>query len=83
MTSLDSATERAIQTQLEQVALGHTTLIIAHRLSTVMQADEILVMREGEIVERGSHGALLAAGCQYANMWTLQQQEALEHLPPA
>jgi len=78
-SALDSATERAIQTQLEQVALGHTTLIIAHRLSTVMQADEILVMREGEVVERGSHSALLAANGQYAQMWTLQQQEALDH----
>ena len=78
-SALDSATERAIQTQLEQVALGHTTLVIAHRLSTVMQADEILVMREGEVVERGNHAALLAANGQYASMWNLQLQEALEH----
>ncbi len=82
-SALDSATERAIQTQLEQVALGHTTLIIAHRLSTVMQAHEILVMREGEIVERGSHTALLSAGGQYASMWTLQQQEALQQSAPS
>jgi ATP-binding cassette subfamily B protein len=74
-SALDSATERAIQTQLEQVAIGHTTLVIAHRLSTVMNADEILVMNEGRIVERGSHGALLAADGTYARMWTLQQQE--------
>lgn len=74
-SALDSATERAIQTQLEQVAIGHTTLVIAHRLSTVMNADEILVMNEGRIVERGSHVALLAAGGTYARMWTLQQQE--------
>jgi ATP-binding cassette subfamily B protein len=74
-SALDSATERAIQTQLEQVAVGHTTLIIAHRLSTVMNADEILVMNEGRIIERGSHGALLAANGNYARMWTLQQQE--------
>lgn len=74
-SALDSATERAIQSQLEQVAVGHTTLIIAHRLSTVMNADEILVMRDGHIAERGTHLALLSAGGQYATMWMLQQQE--------
>ncbi|MFN4327032.1 MAG: ABCB family ABC transporter ATP-binding protein/permease [Azonexus sp.] len=74
-SALDSATERAIQSQLEQVAIGHTTLIIAHRLSTVMNADEILVMRDGRIVERGTHPALLATGGHYASMWMLQQQE--------
>jgi ATP-binding cassette subfamily B protein len=78
-SALDSATERAIQTQLEQVAVGHTTLVIAHRLSTVMNADEILVMGEGRIIERGTHAALLAANGNYARMWTLQQQEAIEH----
>ena len=77
-SALDSATERAIQTQLEQVAIGHTTLIIAHRLSTVMNADEILVMNDGRIFERGSHAALLAASGDYARMWTLQQQERRE-----
>ena len=77
-SALDSATERAIQTQLEQVAIGHTTLVIAHRLSTVMNADEILVMNEGRIIERGSHAALLAANGNYARMWTMQQQEKNE-----
>ena len=76
-SALDSATERAIQSQLEQVAVGHTTLVIAHRLSTVMNADEILVMSEGHIIERGTHAALLAANGSYARMWTLQQHEAL------
>jgi len=80
-SALDSATERAIQTQLEQVAIGHTTLIIAHRLSTVMNADEILVMSEGRIIERGSHAVLLAAEGNYARMWTLQQQEKQEMEP--
>ena len=75
-SALDSGTERAIQSQLEQAAVGRTTLIIAHRLSTVMNADEILVFSEGRIVERGPHAALLAAGGRYARMWTLQQQEA-------
>lgn len=74
-SALDSATERAIQGQLEKVAVGHTTLIIAHRLSTVMNADEILVMDDGRVVERGTHSRLLAADGQYARMWRLQQQE--------
>lgn len=84
-SALDSQTEKAIQAQLEQVARGRTTLVIAHRLSTVMNADEILVLREGRIVERGTHGALLASNGAYARMWTLQQQEkkgAAPHPPP-
>ncbi|MGB9493546.1 MAG: ABC transporter ATP-binding protein/permease [Azonexus sp.] len=74
-SALDSATERAIQGQLELAAIGRTTLVIAHRLSTVMNADEILVMQGGHIIERGTHAALLAGGGHYARMWTLQQQE--------
>ena len=74
-SALDSATERAIQSQLEEVAVGHTTLIIAHRLSTVMNADEIIVMQSGEIIERGTHAQLLAANGAYTHMWNLQQQE--------
>jgi len=78
-SALDSATERAIQSQLELAARGRTTLTIAHRLSTVMNADEIIVMRDGYIIERGPHTALLAAEGQYARMWTLQQQEEHEN----
>ncbi|MFZ1901488.1 MAG: ABC transporter ATP-binding protein/permease [Azonexus sp.] len=74
-SALDSATERAIQGQLELAAIGRTTLIIAHRLSTVMNADEILVMQAGHVIERGTHSALLDADGAYARMWTLQQQE--------
>ncbi len=74
-SALDSATERAIQEQLELAAIGRTTLIIAHRLSTVMNADEILVMQGGHVIERGTHTALLDADGAYAQMWTLQQQE--------
>ncbi len=78
-SALDSKTEKAIQAELEQAAIGRTTLIIAHRLSTVMNADEILVLDAGRIVERGTHRALLDAGGTYAQMWALQQQEhALE-----
>ena len=75
-SALDSKTEKAIQAQLEQVAVGHTTLVIAHRLSTVMDADEILVLDGGRIVERGSHRDLLAREGAYAQMWMLQQHEA-------
>ncbi|MBY0340162.1 MAG: ABC transporter ATP-binding protein/permease [Rhodocyclaceae bacterium] len=77
-SALDSKTEQAIQEQLDLAALGRTSLIIAHRLSTVMQADQILVLDQGRVVECGSHRALLAAGGQYAQMWALQMQEEAE-----
>jgi ATP-binding cassette subfamily B protein len=73
-SALDSASEKAIQAELDRIAVGRTTLIIAHRLSTVMDAHEILVMDAGDIVERGSHAALLARDGRYAEMWRLQQQ---------
>ncbi|MBP7918239.1 MAG: metal ABC transporter permease, partial [Rhodocyclaceae bacterium] len=60
---------------MELAARGRTTLIIAHRLSTVMNADEILVLDAGRIIERGRHAALLAANGVYAQMWALQQQD--------
>ncbi len=71
-SALDSANERAIQAELQGVAQGKTTLVIAHRLSTVVDVHEILVMEAGRIVERGTHAALLAQGGQYAEMWALQ-----------
>ena len=74
-SALDSRTEQAIQKELNDIAQGRTTLVIAHRLSTVMDADEILVLEQGRIVERGRHADLLAAGGSYAQMWALQQQE--------
>lgn len=74
-SALDSRSEKAIQSELDRIALGRTTLTIAHRLSTVMDADEILVMDAGRIVERGTHGALVAMDGHYAQMWRLQQQE--------
>ena len=72
-SALDSANERAIQAELQQAARNKTTLVIAHRLSTVVDAHEILVLDAGHIVERGTHAALLAAQGRYAQMWALQQ----------
>ncbi|GMV56327.1 MAG: ABC transporter ATP-binding protein [Betaproteobacteria bacterium] len=74
-SALDSKTEKAIQAQIELAARGRTTLVIAHRLSTVMNADEILVLDAGRVVERGRHPTLLAGAGPYAQMWQLQQQE--------
>ena len=73
-SALDSANERAIQAELAGVSRNKTTLVIAHRLSTVVDAHEILVMDAGRIVERGNHATLLAAKGRYAQMWALQQQ---------
>ena len=74
-SALDSKTEKAIQAELEQAARGRTALVVAHRLSTVMNADQILVIDAGRVIERGSHRALLEKGGAYAQMWALQQQE--------
>lgn len=74
-SSLDSKTEQAIQETLRQVAQDHTTLVIAHRLSTVVDADRILVMDQGRIVEQGSHRQLLEREGAYHHMWLLQQEE--------
>ncbi len=72
-SALDSANERAIQGELQTAAHNKTTLVIAHRLSTVVDAHEILVLEDGQIVERGSHADLLAMDGRYAGMWALQQ----------
>lgn len=79
-SALDTATEQEIGAALRSVAYDRTTLVIAHRLSTVTDADEILVLREGAIVERGSHAALLAANGVYAGMWAAQQVEQEEEV---
>ena len=77
-SALDSKSEKAIQEELTRIAHGHTTLVIAHRLSTVMDADQILVMDHGRIVERGTHRELLDQNGLYAQMWALQQEENKE-----
>lgn len=74
-SALDSKSEKAIQDQMRLIARERTTLIIAHRLSTVVEAEQILVMDKGVIVERGTHRELLAQQGVYSQMWALQQQE--------
>jgi ATP-binding cassette subfamily B protein len=76
-SALDSRSERAIQGELDQIARGRTTLVIAHRLSTVVHAHQIIVMEHGRIIERGTHAELLAARGAFAQMWALQQQRAV------
>jgi ABC-type transport system involved in Fe-S cluster assembly fused permease/ATPase subunit len=83
-SALDTHTEKEIQGSLRDVSAGRTTVVIAHRLSTVVDADEILVLEAGRVVERGRHLALLAGDGRYAAMWAKQQQadearEALQH----
>ncbi|MFL5055254.1 MAG: ABCB family ABC transporter ATP-binding protein/permease [Microvirga sp.] len=84
-SALDSFTEKEIQDALDRVSRGRTTLVIAHRLSTVIGADEIIVLDKGVIVERGTHASLLARGGVYAAMWDRQRQaqEAREALKRA
>jgi len=82
-SALDTHTEREIQRALRQVSAGRTTLVIAHRLSTVVDADEIIVLDEGRIVERGHHTDLLAADGRYAAMWRRQQAGHLDDDEPA
>jgi ATP-binding cassette, subfamily B, heavy metal transporter len=77
-SALDSANERAIQAELQGVASGKTTLVIAHRLSTVVDAHEILVLEAGRIIERGTHTQLLNQEGRYAAMWSLQQSATSE-----
>jgi len=77
-SALDSKSERAIQDELDRLAVGRTTLVIAHRLSTVMDADQILVMDAGRILERGTHAQLLALDGVYAQMWDLQLRQGDE-----
>lgn len=74
-SSLDSTSERAILSALRDAAKGHTSLVIAHRLSTIVDADKILVLKNGNIVEEGTHTSLLATNGEYATLWQAQQRE--------
>ncbi|WP_065187628.1 ABCB family ABC transporter ATP-binding protein/permease [Shewanella woodyi] len=74
-SSLDSHSEQAILTALKEVAKGHTSLVIAHRLSTVVDADQIIVLSQGQIVETGDHSSLLKNNGLYSKLWTIQNQK--------
>jgi ABC-type transport system involved in Fe-S cluster assembly fused permease/ATPase subunit len=74
-SALDSKTEKAIQAELKEISANRTTLIIAHRLSTVVDANQILVMDQGHIVERGNFRELIQLNGKFAEMWQLQQEE--------
>lgn len=74
-SALDSHSEQAILSAMREVAQSHTSLVIAHRLSTITDADKIIVMKQGQVVEQGQHPQLLAANGEYARMWQLQQSE--------
>ena len=78
-SALDTRTEQDIQTALRAVSRHRTTLVIAHRLSTVVDADEIIVLADGRVAERGRHAALLARDGLYARMWALQAEQETEH----
>ena len=81
-SALDTATEREIQGSLEAMSRGRTTIVIAHRLSTVINADEILVLDKGLVVERGNHETLLAQNGAYAALWRRQQRDEPEDVSP-
>ena len=74
-SALDNMTEMQVQSALKELSVGRTTLVVAHRLSTVKNADEILVVQDGEITERGTHEALVAAGGLYAELYRYQFKE--------
>ena len=94
-SALDTATEQEIQSALDEVSQNRTALVIAHRLSTMVSADSIIVLQDGEIAEQGTHGELIARNGLYAAMWDRQREadeiaerlrrtreEARAYLPP-
>ena len=75
-SALDSQSEQAILNAMREVASNHTSIVIAHRLSTITDADTIIVLKAGEVVEQGKHDELLMQNGEYAHMWTLQQKQS-------
>lgn len=75
-SALDSQSEQAILNAMQEVASNHTSIVIAHRLSTITDADTIIVLKAGEVVEQGKHDELLMQNGEYAHMWTLQQKQS-------
>ena len=80
-SSLDSSAEQAIVRAISEVSTNRTTIVIAHRLSTIIDADGIIVIRHGKVVEQGAHRELLEHQGIYAKLWDLQQQSQNEELP--
>jgi ATP-binding cassette subfamily B protein len=78
-SSLDSTSEHAILSALQNAAKGHTSLVIAHRLSTIVDADKILVLKQGNIVEEGTHSELLSKNGEYAELWQAQLRDKIEN----
>jgi ATP-binding cassette subfamily B protein len=74
-SSLDSRSERSVMEAIEEVSKGKTSIVIAHRLSTVVNSDRILVLEKGQIVEQGSHDELLTLGGHYSQLWAMQQKQ--------
>jgi len=74
-SSLDSESESAVMSAIEDVSRGKSSVVIAHRLSTIVNADRILVLEQGKVVEQGNHQSLLADKGRYAQLWTLQQSD--------
>ena len=81
-SAVDNETEAAIQRSMKRVAVGRTTFVIAHRLSTVQRADQILVMERGRVVERGTHASLLAESGMYRRLYELQFEGHTAHRGP-
>jgi ATP-binding cassette subfamily B protein len=80
-SSLDSKSEQAILAALREISEDHSSLVIAHRLSTIIDADRILVLHQGQIVEQGSHQQLLELDHHYATLWRAQQKDVPQHPP--
>ena len=77
-SSLDSQSEKAVISAIDDVSKGKSSVVIAHRLSTVVDADRILVLEQGKVIEQGDHKSLMALDGRYAQLWQMQQHESIE-----